>query len=552
MEKDYLSKVPVLVIAVILSLIALYWFPKLVDGLPISNLDLLADVRNDSAAFLRDSLGNLITIEDSIINSKSKGQVAKEGVTSIADMSNGSSGGMVQFYEALYQSQSRPVRIAVLGDSYIEGDIMTSKLRQLLQERFGGKGVGYIPMTSITATFSPTCRHSFGGWTPEIAEVTGDVVYKATYTKTKREYRDLKVAISWIDEDDRDGIRPESYTLEFYTSDLPDQELTFSEENGWSMTLQVPLRDVKGKPISFGFNVTHPDGYRCFTNQSNAFSYVFVFTHEPATVDLTVKKVWDDLGNAYGTRPDELKVSLSDGTKTVKEVTLNAENGWSATVTDLPMYQNHGQEVVYSWTEEVVTGYKLSKNVTEGNVTTLTNKLETVTISGQVKWEMNGYSKSLIPDGVNVLILEVGEQVDSIAVPRVDSETVWEYTSKELPKYTSGGDEITYTVGLESIPAGFDVQITGTEIVFTYQPVMTTIKGTVVWDLKDNEEDLIPDEVAVDIYDENSELVDQLTVTPDENGKWSFTSIELPKFREDGETEIAYRLESNQKYAEDS
>lgn len=165
MEKDYLSKVPVLVIAVILSLIALYWFPKLVDGLPISNLDLLADVRNDSAAFLRDSLGNLITIEDSIINSKSKGQVAKEGVTSIADMSNGSSGGMVQFYEALYQSQSRPVRIAVLGDSYIEGDIMTSKLRQLLQERFGGKGVGYIPMTSITATFSPTCRHSFGGWT---------------------------------------------------------------------------------------------------------------------------------------------------------------------------------------------------------------------------------------------------------------------------------------------------------------------------------------------------------------------------------------------------
>ncbi|MBQ2504149.1 MAG: Cna B-type domain-containing protein, partial [Lachnospiraceae bacterium] len=229
----------------------------------------------------------------------------------------------------------------------------------------------------------------------------------------------------------------------------------------------------------------------------------------------------------------------------VKEVTLNAENGWSATVTDLPMYQNHGQKVVYSWTEEVVTGYKLSKNVTEGNVTTLTNKLETVTISGQVKWEMNGYSKSLIPDGVNVLILEVGEQVDSIAVPRVDSETVWEYTSKELPKYTSGGDEITYTVGLESIPAGFGVKITGTEIVFTYQPVMTTIEGTVVWDLKDNEEDLIPDEVAVDIYDENSELVDQLTVTPDENGKWSFTSIELPKFREDGETEIAYKLESS-------
>lgn len=70
------------------------------------------------------------------------------------------------FYRALdeIQSKGRLVRIAVFGDSFIEADIFTADLREMLQKRFGGCGVGFVTITSMTSGYRPTVRHSFGGW----------------------------------------------------------------------------------------------------------------------------------------------------------------------------------------------------------------------------------------------------------------------------------------------------------------------------------------------------------------------------------------------------
>jgi len=53
------------------------------------------------------------------------------------------------------------VRIAYFGDSIIEGDLITQQLRSNLQTRFGGSGVGFVPITSVVANFRKTIRHSF-------------------------------------------------------------------------------------------------------------------------------------------------------------------------------------------------------------------------------------------------------------------------------------------------------------------------------------------------------------------------------------------------------
>ena len=77
---------------------------------------------------------------------------------------------MASFFEALDRtSSSHPdhdglVRIAVFGDSFIEADIFTADLREMLQKRFGGCGVGFVTITSMTSGYRPTVRHTFEGW----------------------------------------------------------------------------------------------------------------------------------------------------------------------------------------------------------------------------------------------------------------------------------------------------------------------------------------------------------------------------------------------------
>ncbi len=59
----------------------------------------------------------------------------------------------------------RPVRIAVLGDSFVEGDILTADLRERLQRAFGGRGTGFAPMASPLTAFRRTVRTRSNGWT---------------------------------------------------------------------------------------------------------------------------------------------------------------------------------------------------------------------------------------------------------------------------------------------------------------------------------------------------------------------------------------------------
>lgn len=56
------------------------------------------------------------------------------------------------------------VRIAFLGDSFIEGDILTSDLRESLQAKFGGGGVGFVHCDIPFTTARRTIKRTANGW----------------------------------------------------------------------------------------------------------------------------------------------------------------------------------------------------------------------------------------------------------------------------------------------------------------------------------------------------------------------------------------------------
>ena len=78
------------------------------------------------------------------------------------------------------------MRIAYFGDSFIEGDILTADLRSLLQHKFGGRGVGYVPVTSRVAGFRPTIKHIFEGW--ESHAVTDSSGFKRAFQDISNHY----------------------------------------------------------------------------------------------------------------------------------------------------------------------------------------------------------------------------------------------------------------------------------------------------------------------------------------------------------------------------
>lgn len=61
-------------------------------------------------------------------------------------------------------SLGRPLRIGFMGDSFIEGDLLTSDFREMMQTAYGGGGVGFVPITSQVAGFRQTVVHRFGNW----------------------------------------------------------------------------------------------------------------------------------------------------------------------------------------------------------------------------------------------------------------------------------------------------------------------------------------------------------------------------------------------------
>lgn len=74
--------------------------------------------------------------------------------------------GLSRFFAAIDSiSKGRTVRVAWYGDSFVEGDILIGDLRDSLQTKWGGAGVGFVPITSEVAQFKRTLKHNFRGWT---------------------------------------------------------------------------------------------------------------------------------------------------------------------------------------------------------------------------------------------------------------------------------------------------------------------------------------------------------------------------------------------------
>ena len=116
----------------------------------------------ETSVNITDSIMTGAAVKDSLVI---KNVPLPPDVVPIEDYSAKNSG-MSKFYYALnnIDTLERSVRILFLGDSFIEGDLFTAELRDLLQDTLGGKGVGFVNITSPVNKFRQTVMHEYSDW----------------------------------------------------------------------------------------------------------------------------------------------------------------------------------------------------------------------------------------------------------------------------------------------------------------------------------------------------------------------------------------------------
>lgn len=351
---------------------------------------------------------------------------------------------------------------------------------------------------------------------PETTEITG--------TKT------------WNDANNQDGKRPESITVILLANgtEKTRQAVTADEAGNWTYTFKDLPKYANGEEITYTVSEDTVADYTTTYDGSNITN-----SYTPGKTSATVTKIWNDAENQDGKRPESITVSLlADGKETGKTVTLSVENNWKQTISDLPEKAD-GKAIEYTWTEETLPeGYELTDNSKNGTVTTLTNTYapETTSITGTKTWDDADNQDGKRPESIVVNLLANGEIAASQTV-KADEAGNWTYTFKDLPKYANG-KEITYTVTEEAVE-GYETSVDGFNITNTYTTETTEVKGSKTWNDADNQDGKRPESITVRLL-ANGEEKDSQTVTADENGNWTYSFENLPKY--EAGKEIVYTV----------
>ncbi len=189
MKKGYPFIIIFFAVALVAALSLIHWHD--ITGGMVKDYDLLSDLRTDT--ILANTGGGNEFVDPSLVEALKEAKIkeVRKVRKAIADSANRPkveeaqslstpepapariNGDMViedytpggQGLKNLRNALARgKARIAVVGDSYIEGDIFTMDLRQQLQNLFGGGGVGYVPAHSISSGFRQTVKTKDSGW----------------------------------------------------------------------------------------------------------------------------------------------------------------------------------------------------------------------------------------------------------------------------------------------------------------------------------------------------------------------------------------------------
>nr|WP_288825839.1 Cna B-type domain-containing protein [uncultured Clostridium sp.] len=307
------------------------------------------------------------------------------------------------------------------------------------------------------------------------------------------ETTDITISKDWQDDENRDGIRPESIHVVLTGSDGEVYSADLNEDNGWKVTIpDLPVYFNQGEKITYSVSEIETDGYGCSVAASeDGYSFLLTNTHEIAVTEVSVVKTWEDAEDQDGVRPESIAVVLTGSDGNRYDATLTAENDWSYVFENLPVYWNEGTKIDYSLQEMPVDGYTHEIEADEdGYSFTITNTHVPAVTDVVVKkvWEDADNQDGIRPESIHVVLTGSDGEIYEADLTK---ENGFVHVFYDLPVYFEVGKVIDYTLSepdVEHYTSKIEKSKDGYSFIVTnsYAPKATEIVVTKVWE--DNED----------------------------------------------------------------
>ncbi|MBO5517145.1 MAG: Cna B-type domain-containing protein, partial [Firmicutes bacterium] len=347
-----------------------------------------------------------------------------------------------------------------------------SKTWENLPVNKGGKQITY----SVEETLSANSSYTKSGDDTTLPAVKGDSGTIAITNSYTPETTKVTVTKTWNDSNNQDGKRSSvGATVQLYKTVGETKTAVGTAEpvgtaDDWSKTWNDLPTHENGTEITYTVEETLPENsvYTSAISGSAAKGFTITNSYTPETVDVSVKKVWDDANNQDGKRPESLTVNLMNGSTKVDSVTLSDKNNWTDTIDNLPKYAD-GKEITYTWEEaKLPEGYSLTsseKDLKDATLTVITNGYKPGTTSVTIKkiWDDENDQDGK-RSGV-VATVQLYKTVESIKAAvgdpvEVGTDNNWSKTWNDLPTH-EGGKPISYSVA-ETLTTSNGYAIDGT------------------------------------------------------------------------------------------
>ncbi len=422
------------------------------------------------------------------------------------------------------------------------------------------------------------------------SDVTGDMENGFSVTNTHTVGKtDVTVVKQWIDNDNRDGIRPASITVNLMANGSVIDSVVLTADNNWTYKWEKLDLNADGQQITYTVAETAvPNGY-----SASVDGYTIKNTHAPATTEITVTKIWNDNNNQDTIRPTSVTVTLTgmvEGNEVYTETKTMTGTGdeWNCKFDNLYKKYN-GKFITYTVAESAVGNYEptyapaggyTASDESAGGALTITNTHtpEVTKITINKIWADANDQDGIRPDRITVKVMANGTAVtgmeslvltkvdtnaqDNIATSLSDDGNTWTWEISGLPK-NADGSPIAYTVEEINVDSNYTASavtgdmVNGFSVTNTHTPEVTKITVTKIWADANDQDDIRPDRITVKVLANGTAVtgMESLVLTKvdtnaqdniatslsDDGNTWTWEISGLPK-NADGSA-IAYTVE---------